>query len=137
MSTTTSSGCAKCGTSKTGKRSCCARGGAWFKNCGDIGDKKFEHTWAEGVQACKSFRDSVSVQSSVEFMIHPMGVADTQLNDSHVQHVVRQKRAKNERSGGGGGVTDAGATNYGDCVRYAKFGVGVMFIILDFHTWWY
>ena len=48
-----SSGCAKCGTSKAGKRSCCARGGAWFKNCGDAGDTKVDHTWTEGVQACK------------------------------------------------------------------------------------
>ena len=47
--------CPKCGTvKKSGKRSCCARGGGWFKNCGDVGDTKFDHTWAEGIQACKS-----------------------------------------------------------------------------------
>ena len=47
--------CLKCGaTKKSGKRSCCAPGGAWFKNCGDAGDIKFDHTWTEGVQACKS-----------------------------------------------------------------------------------
>ena len=47
--------CPKCGTvKKSGKRSCCARGGGWFKNCGDVGDMKFDHTWAEGIQACKS-----------------------------------------------------------------------------------
>ena len=46
--------CPKCGiTKKSGKRSCCARGGAWFRNCGDAGDAKFEHTWAEGAHACK------------------------------------------------------------------------------------
>ena len=26
---------------KSGKLSCCARGGAWFNNCGDAGDAKF------------------------------------------------------------------------------------------------
>ena len=46
--------CPKCGvTKKFGARSCCARGGAWFKNCGDDGDTKFDHTWTEGIQACK------------------------------------------------------------------------------------
>ena len=51
-----SAACPKCGTSKkSGKRSCCARGGAWFKNCGDdAGDSDFDHTWSEGMQACKS-----------------------------------------------------------------------------------
>ena len=50
-----SKGCGKCArTKKSGKNSCCARGGAWFKNCGDAGDMKFDHTWAEGIQACKS-----------------------------------------------------------------------------------
>ena len=48
--------CPKCGAIKKSgerERSCCARGGAWFKNCGDVGDTKFDHTWAEGIQACK------------------------------------------------------------------------------------
>ena len=50
-----SSGCAKCGTSKkSGKRSCCARGGAWFRNCGDGSDARFDHTWTDGIEACTS-----------------------------------------------------------------------------------
>ena len=53
--TTSALRCPKCGAAKkSGKLSCCARGGAWFKNCGDVGDMKFDHTWAEGFQACKS-----------------------------------------------------------------------------------
>ena len=53
--------CAKCGTNKAGKRSCCARGGSWFKNCGDTGDTQFDHTWIDGIQACKSksLRDGI------------------------------------------------------------------------------
>ena len=55
VSTTVSSVCRKCGTiKKIGKRSCCARGGAWFKKCGDVGDTQFDHTWSEGIRACKS-----------------------------------------------------------------------------------
>ena len=46
--------CSECGTSKkTGELSCCVRGGDWFKNCGNPGDTKFDHTWAEGIEACK------------------------------------------------------------------------------------
>ena len=55
LPTKNSKGCPKCGTLKhSGKVTCCARGGAWFKNCGDFGDTRFDHTWAEGVDACKS-----------------------------------------------------------------------------------
>ena len=47
--------CPKCNiTKKSGTLSCCARGGAWFKNCGDVGDTQFDHTWAEGIEACTS-----------------------------------------------------------------------------------
>ena len=45
--------CSKCGVVKTtGTLSCCARGGDWFNNCGNVGDSKFDHTWAEGTKAC-------------------------------------------------------------------------------------
>ena len=49
-----STGCPKCGFIKKSKiSSCCARGGAWYNNCGNEGDSKFGHTWAEGVRVCK------------------------------------------------------------------------------------
>ena len=45
--------CAKCrATNNSGQLSCCARGGSWFKKCGDPGDPNFDHTWLEGMQAC-------------------------------------------------------------------------------------
>ena len=48
--------CQKCGTvKKSGKVSCCARGGGWFKKCGNAGDTNFDHTWGEGIQACSGF----------------------------------------------------------------------------------
>ena len=62
--------CFKCGTiKKSGKLSCCARGGSWFKNCGDSGDSKFEHTWVEGVQACN---DITSVLLSLKAQTQSM-----------------------------------------------------------------
>ena len=52
--------CPKCGSvKKSGKLSCCARGGAWFKNCGDGGDSNFDHTWVEGIEACKGMFSAV------------------------------------------------------------------------------
>ena len=56
MTTTTSRFvCPKCGTiKKSAKASCCGRGGSWFRNCGSAGNRKFPHTWSEGVLTCKS-----------------------------------------------------------------------------------
>ena len=50
----TESVCPVCGTfANTGDRSCCATGGAWFQKCGTTDDSDAEHTWTEGIQACK------------------------------------------------------------------------------------
>ena len=47
--------CPKCGTfEKSGRVSCCAPGGAWFKNCAGPGNMNVDHRWSEGVEACKS-----------------------------------------------------------------------------------
>ena len=46
--------CPKCGTfKKSGRVTCCAPGGAWYKNCGGAGNKDVDHSWLEGVEACK------------------------------------------------------------------------------------
>ena len=51
----TSSTCPKCGTiDKSGRTSCCGRGGFWFNNCGVSGKAKLDHTWYEGIRACKA-----------------------------------------------------------------------------------
>ena len=53
--TTVGSVCPKCGTiGKSGKRSCCGRGGSWYRNCGSAGNTKRRHTWYEGMQTCKA-----------------------------------------------------------------------------------
>merc|ERR1711981_200440 len=47
--------CDKCGSiGKSGKASCCGRGGSWFRNCGSVGNAKFQYTWYEGIQACSA-----------------------------------------------------------------------------------
>ena len=54
--------CPKCGTmEKSGKRSCCGRGGSWFRNCGASGSAKLTRTWYEGIQACKARSESKAV----------------------------------------------------------------------------
>ena len=51
--------CPKCGiTGKSGKLSCCGRGGSWFGNCGSAGEAKLDHKWSEGVEACKAWSQS-------------------------------------------------------------------------------
>ena len=47
--------CLKCGAiEKTGKLSCCARGGSWYGKCGSILSAKLLHTWSEGIEACEA-----------------------------------------------------------------------------------
>ena len=49
------SACPRCGTiDKSGTMSCCGRGGSWFKLCGVGSSAKLQHTWYEGIQACKA-----------------------------------------------------------------------------------
>ena len=46
--------CPKCSTfAISGRVSCCAPGGAWYKNCGGAANKNVDHMWFEGVEACK------------------------------------------------------------------------------------
>merc|ERR1712113_1138023 len=55
QTTRISSACSKCGTiKKSGKTSCCGRGGSWFRNCGGGGNSNLDHTWFEGIRACKT-----------------------------------------------------------------------------------
>ena len=54
VTTAVASGCPKCGSLKSGKSSCCGRGGAWFGKCADEVNDKFDHTWVEGISECKS-----------------------------------------------------------------------------------
>ena len=51
--------CPQCAVKKkSGKLSCCSSGGAWFNKCADEVDSNFDHTWNEGVQACKHVASS-------------------------------------------------------------------------------
>ena len=55
---------------KSGKPSCCADGGSWFGKCGATGNTKLQHTWHEGIHACKERQSKTAVigvrQSAVQ-----------------------------------------------------------------------
>ena len=57
--------CSQCARVKrTSRYSCCARGGAWFNNCGGS-DSSFDHTWSEGLQACRHSTGLLSAQGQL------------------------------------------------------------------------
>merc|ERR1712032_1462396 len=46
-------GCPKCGKfGKSGRVSCCAPGGAWYKKCGSAKNKNVQYKWSQGTDAC-------------------------------------------------------------------------------------
>ena len=61
--------CPKCGIiAKSGEVSCCGRSGSWFGNCGTFAHIKLQHTWYEGIQACKTltlFKTAISRESNM------------------------------------------------------------------------
>ena len=67
--------CPKCGTTeKTGEHSCCARGGSWYNDCGDAGDTEFDHTWSEGIQACKDLATSFAAKAPLKVTLRRVEV---------------------------------------------------------------
>ena len=121
-STTARVRCPKCGTTKkSAKRSCCARGGAWFKNCGDSDDSKFDHTWVEGMQACRGLRGSDSVESQEQVMMHGVGGTVYGLNVSQSVNATKLHTTINSADG----VSSADVDYCDDCVRQTKLVVCV------------
>ena len=57
--------CPKCGAfEKSGRLSCCAPGGAWYKNCGGAGNRNAFYRWVDGIAACKCKSKNVKYRSS-------------------------------------------------------------------------
>ena len=54
----TSRECSKCGILKSGKSSCCGRGGSWFGKCANKVNNKFSYTWSEGIESCQTESES-------------------------------------------------------------------------------
>ena len=110
--------CPECGsTKKSGILSCCARGGAWFKKCGDADDTMFDHTWAEGIQACIDLGNLPSVESSQRVMLQNLGVDVYPVNTTKPQNVVLERTNNNCRSNG----SNTSNMDSEKCVELAKF----------------
>ena len=104
--------CRNCGTTtKFGQRSCCARGGAWFKECGDTGDTKFHHTWIEGIWACKDDIAS-SVQTPQQVLLSQVGVSVHSLNSVRSPNTAQQRKIRMNRR--------IGSTDSGGCVELTR-----------------
>ena len=122
--------CPKCGIiKKSGTLSCCARGGSWFKKCGDAGDAQFDYTWAEGIQACKDSPASVSLRSPVKVMFHHVGVNVYPVNTTKLRNATQQQM----NIYGLGSVPNAVTTGSQDCVRPAKVAVCILFLFIISH----
>ena len=123
--------CLKCGVAKkSGKRSCCVRGGAWFKYCGEAGDGQFAHTWAEGIQACKDFATSLPVKSPLQVMFRDVAVTVYTVDTAQPQNTTQHRMKNIYRRPGS--MPSAGTTNFEGCVGLAKVFVciPVSFVVL-------
>ena len=109
--------CPKCAINKAGKRSCCARGGTWFKNCGDTGDTTVDYTWAEGIQACRSALQAVvsSLKAPLE-EVHPL--------DNNKPRNNTQQQTDNYRS-----IGISNAENSKVVLKLRKFGSAFAFCL--------
>ena len=54
-------------TKKSGKLSCCGRGGSWFGDCGSAGDVNAGHTWYEGIRACQAGQFQTAAAQQLHF----------------------------------------------------------------------
>ena len=122
--------CPKCGTvKKSGKYSCCARDGAWFKNCGDAGDTNVDHTWAEGIQACKGYDVTViAVKSALQETLDQAGTTAYTTNTTPWRNVSRHRTSIDP----GNNIPEASHTNSKDCRRLRKATIGVSTLLISF-----
>ena len=80
--------CPKCvAIKKSGKLSCCAPGGAWFKKCVTSGNSNTEHTWVEGVQACKNVVSLFSGKEESRFILVNQTTTTQHINDADRQTI--------------------------------------------------
>ena len=54
--------------------SCCGRSGSWIKECGGARHTRLQHTWYEGIQACRAQSQSRIVITQWENAAQPKGL---------------------------------------------------------------
>ena len=132
LSAIISATCPKCGIiKKSGKHSCCARGGAWFKNCGEVGDTKFDHTWTEGIQACKGFGNSIVLTPPPHFIVrHGRGLIYP-LNTTPIRNITKQHTAVDRV----GAVSDEVNAGCEQSFEITKFAICLIGLVVSSHWW--
>ena len=121
--------CGKCGTvNKSGKLSCCAHGGAWFKHCGGAGKTKVAHTWVDGVEACEGFVTSVDTSLKVTPQRHAEVIA-YMVNASKTLNAIQYQK----NTSGGGDMFNVDATACRDWVGRANV-VFALAVYLSLYT---
>ena len=89
MELTVSSVCLKCGIiAKSGKISCCGGGGSWFRNCGSTGNTNLDHTWHEGIQACKGHQSQSKIAIGQQLNAGQHNVFDSSNSDGKAEFKV-------------------------------------------------
>ena len=102
MTTTTDGAdvCPKCGAGKKfGKHSCCARGGAWFKKCGNTDEAQFDHTWTEGIRACEGFSNLITVTSPPQAMYRQVEALAKLSDNARVRNHTQRRMHVNHTGG--------------------------------------
>ena len=135
--------CATCGTApKSGQMSCCARGGTWFKKCGDPGDTNFDYTWDEGFKACIGVANPLLVgtpaqahQEMGENIDHPTNT--TGLQNTAVAHLknvtgIRNDTGKHTKFRSTGTMSFADATDCSDRGKLAKLSKFTILLLFSF-----
>ena len=125
------SSCPKCGINrKSGKRSCCVRGGAWFRKCGDPGDTKFAHTWLEGINVCDNLG---ALFSNKARSIQRNQIAQTDLGVAHAHaHDGSQQKSADSPAAD---ASHVGTANFEDCAVLSKIALLVSVLIAMLYSW--
>lgn len=105
--------------------SCCARGGAWFKKCGDPGDPDYDHTWFEGIQACSSLAISRAGQA---LMYHETSIDNLLVSTRQATTLLQQSVELSP-----GRVSDAAPTNSQGCGELTEITVLNSLLIIILH----
>ena len=121
--------CPKCGINrKNGKRSCCVRGGAWFRKCGDPGDTTFAHTWLEGINVCENLGALFSNKAQ---SIHRNQITQTDLDVVHAHDGSQQKSGDSPAAD----ALHVGTSNFEDCAVLSKIAILVSVLIAMLYSW--
>ena len=123
--------CPKCGVKKSGTLSCCARGGTWFNNCGDEEDINADHTWTDGIHACKGAVSLFLNSNQQPQIILRKKPTHAQLNDARTQNDLQHKTIDSIILKSG--MSTVGIRNFGEFCSLSKVTVFISILSIVRH----